>query len=452
MANPAATTPLAALQERFAIIDLSGEIRIVDLIQIQDVLSGATNRNPAFYKKAEGEVVMKRALEELPVPSKPSEVIRDFWTSPGTVMYTGTAFTPEKTAADILNFWVGPVPEAHPGNWVKLRDFIRDVICAGDSESYEYVIRFMAHAVQKPEEKPGVLLALLGGQGTGKGMYFAIWRAIWGRTTLLVSNVDRVLGQFNASLERNFVICMDEALFAGDKRSVDRLKSLVTEPYIQVEQKYQPDRTIASVHRFMASSNHEHFAHVEQDDRRFVFLRVSELKKQDTVYFSGIHAAINDPATIGAMVYYLQRKDLTGFDVRKKPNTTEHHSQKMKSLQGVERYWYEVLASGDLDGGSGSSVHMAGDSEWTQSVFVPTAELVSRYKNFNKNAQRHQTVQSAEVSESIRRLCSSARVGRQICKRGHIATPSQQRGLILPDLATARADFERVMRSKVQWD
>ena len=259
MVNTTPSTPLAALQQRFAIIDLSGEIRVVDKDQIRHLLAGGYLGEPAFYKKADAVLVMKRALEGLHLHCNPPRVIADFWTSPRTVMYTATAFTPEMTPLTTLNFWVGPVPAARPGNWVILRDFLRDIICAGDESTFDYLIKFMAHMLQKPAEKPGVMLTLLGGQGTGKGVYFNLLRAIWPRTTLQASNIEQITGRFNACLERNFIICMDEALFSGDKKSMDSLKSIITESMLQVEQKFQPTRTIQSVHRLFASSNHSHF-------------------------------------------------------------------------------------------------------------------------------------------------------------------------------------------------
>ena len=450
MANPVITTPLAALQLRFAIIDLSGEIRVVDKDQIRHLLAGGYLGEPAFYKKADAVLVMKRALEGLHFQCNPPKVIADFWTSPSTVMYTATAFTPEMTPLTTLNFWVGPVPVARPGNWVILRDFLRDIICAGDESNFDYLIKFMAHMLQKPAEKPGVMLTLLGGQGTGKGVYFSLLRAIWPRTTLQASNIEQITGRFNACLERNFIICMDEALFSGDKKSMDSLKSIITESMLQVEQKFQPTRTIQSVHRLFASSNHSHFGSIELDDRRFVFLKVSDAKQQDTNYFGGIAAAINDPATIGALVYYLKRKNLNLFDVRRKPNTSELLSQKLKSLQGFERFWYEVLATGYLNG-TGNDLAPQ-DYQWSTPLFVPTSVLVERYKEFHKNAQRYQTVQTAEVSAAIQKLCPSAQSDRQIWKPPGAAAGSQKRGLKLPDLTTARSDFERVIGGNVPWE
>jgi Family of unknown function (DUF5906) len=450
MVNTTPSTPLAALLQRFAIIDLSGEIRVVDQDQIQSLLSGTELGDPAFYKRADAELLMKRVIEALPYQCKPRQVLDEFWTSPATIAYRATAFTPEPTPASTLNFWVGPRPLAKAGNWVLLRDFLLNVICAGDTSSFDYLIRFMAHMIQRPEEKPGVMITLLGGQGTGKGVYFSLLRAIWPRTTLQASNIEQITGRFNACLERNFIICMDEALFAGDRRAMDSLKSIITESMLQIEQKFQPTRTIRSVHRLFASSNHSHFGNIERDDRRFVFLKVSDAKQQDTTYFGGIVAAINDPATIGALLYYLKRKNLNSFDIRRKPNTSEHLNQKLKSLQGFDRFWYEVLATGYLNG-TGKDFALQ-DDEWNAAVFVPTSVLVDRYKEFHKAAQRHQTVQAAEVAAAIQKLCPSAKPDRQLWKPPGVATGSQKRGVKLPDLATARSEFEGVIGGKVPWE
>ena len=89
------SSPLEALQIQFAIIDVGGEIRIVDLIQIAGILGGKRIGDPSFYKKADATILMKRALENLPYPCKSEVVINEFWISAATVLYQGTAFTPK---------------------------------------------------------------------------------------------------------------------------------------------------------------------------------------------------------------------------------------------------------------------------------------------------------------------------------------------------------------------
>jgi hypothetical protein len=74
-------------------------------------------------------------------------------------------------------------------------------MCAGNEKTYDYLIRFLAHMIQKPHEKPGVIITLLGGQVTGKGVFFSLLRAIWPRTFLLVSDIEQVIGRFNHHAE-----------------------------------------------------------------------------------------------------------------------------------------------------------------------------------------------------------------------------------------------------------
>jgi len=439
-------TPLQHLQNRFAIIDLSGAIRLVDQQQIADLLKGRVKCDVSYYQKADGNLIMQRLLESLPLPGPPKRVIEDFWPSPNTVFYNATAFNPLPTPATTLNFWVGHVPDPKPGIWVAIRDYMLEVLCAGDAQLYQYLIHYLAHMVQRPEEKPGVMIVLLGGQGTGKGVYFSLLRAIWPITTLQVSKIDQVVGKFTSALERNYIICMDEALFAGDRQAIDNLKSIVTEQYLHIEQKFQPSRTIESVHRIFAASNHEHFAHVEADDRRFVFLRVSNVHQQDTKYFSTIAAAISNPDTIKALIYYLKRKDISKFNVRLKPKTTEQRSQKIKSLQGFERFWYEVLCTGDLKGMGKTS------DPWTESIFISTNNLLENYKEFNKAAEKYQPLQVSQIQETIKRVCPKAKTGIRESFTDWQKKIHQRRGIRLPDLNEARTDFSTYIGESLEWE
>jgi hypothetical protein len=451
MVNRVKNNPLITLQQRFALIDLSGEHRVIDLGSVADFKAGNLIGDITFYKRIEAELKMKRYLESLPIACNSKLIVADFFTSPATICFDNTAFTPLSTSSNTLNYWVGPIKNAQQGSWVILENYLREVICASDDASYEYLISFMAHMVQLPEEKPGVMVVLLGGQGTGKGVFFQLLKAIWPITTLLVSDSEQVLGRFNAALERSFAICMDEALFAGDKKAMDRLKSTVTEPLLRVEQKYQPTRVIGSIHRFFAASNHDHFAQVDNDDRRFLFFRVSDDYKQDTHYFAQIVNAINDPQVLGAMLWDLKHKDLSSFNVRVKPKTSEHTIQKLKSLRGFERYWYEVLTEGCLPSGYpisyGSSTY-----EWDFPTFVPTASLLTGYREHINGTSQYQPIQTQQMSDAIKKLCLSAQQIRKTVVDTSSNNSARSRGFDLPSLTTARQEFCEAIGGEVVWN
>jgi hypothetical protein len=222
---------------------------------------------------------------------------------------------------------------------------------------------------------------------------------------------------------------------------MDRLKSLVTEPTITIEQKQQPRRSIGSFHRFFTTTNHAHFAHVEADDRRFVFFHVSDKRQGDLTYWKQVHQSINDPAVISAMVYDLERYDLTNFDVRQRPRNEAHMDQKLRSLTGFDRYWYEVLQTGDFDPARRATV----SNPWQEPCFVATKVLLEGWKEYEKGTRHYSARQEREVHQALKRLCPSAKQDRKT------DSGEASRGKQLPALPDARLEFVEFLGGNIDW-
>lgn len=428
-------TALLAIQSKYALLDLSGELRIVDRDKIAQVLSGSA-KEISFYRRPEGQILISRELEKLPYAVNTKVEFTNFINNPGTHVYNEVAFSPLATPTTTLNYWIAPSIKPIQGDWFVIQEFLHTVICNNNVALFDYLINYLAHMLQRPHEKPGIMIVFLSGQGCGKGTFYKLISRIWSRTTLQVCDINEVIGQFNAALERNYVVCMDEALFAGDKKSLDKLKSLVTEPKCRIEQKHQPSRSIDSYHRFFASSNHGHFAHVDKDDRRFLFIRLSSVHKQDQIYFDAVNDALDDDAAIAAMMHDLVNLDLTGFNIRKRPLTEEHLSQRLQSLSGFERYWYEVLQSGLF----------SGLIEWDKPRFISTKNLTEYYKDYDKNADRYSPIQEQQIASILRTICPSAKKYRKT------SLGKPERGYELPDITLARKEFETMLGTFVVWD
>lgn len=445
MANLAPNTPqidpLRELQKSFCLFQMAGDVWVGDLAEIGAAQNGTSSGDIAMYKQAAGKLLMERQLEKLPVSSNARQVVKDFLVSPNTKVFDAVAFSPLPTPTSTLNYWIGsPVPP-QAGDWSVVRDFLSNSICSANVRLFTYLIQFLTHMLQNPEEKPGIMIVLLGGQGTGKGTFFRLLNAIWRHTTLQVSDVAHVIGNFNAAIERNYVICMDEALFSGDRKALDRLKSMVTEPSVTIEQKYQPRRTISSYHRFFAASNHQHFAQVEADDRRFAFFQVSECHKGDHAYWDNVHKAIDDPAVIAAMVHEMLALDISNFNVRQRPKTEAHMDQRLRSLSGFDRYWFEVLQTGDFNPGCSGEPADA----WQQARFVSTKKMLEGWKGYERGTRVYTAPQERDVHQALKRLCPSAKRYRQMNRN------IPERGQQLPSLPDARNEFAQFMGGKIKW-
>ena len=248
LASVSPINPLQDVQNNFALIDLAGVFYILNREQINNLLHGSDYVSLSYYKEKEGKLVIRRYLETRThglQDKEVAELLFNFMKSANTHVYSSVAFDPRPQSPEVLNLWRLHVIQPVPGNFELLGQFILEIICNNDQVNYNYLINYLAHMLQKPEEKPLVAVVLLGGQGIGKGAFYTLIKTIWPYTVRQVQSIEEVTGRFTAAaLEQSLAIWMDEALFSGDKKSTDRLKALITEDRLTIEEKFKPAVTM----------------------------------------------------------------------------------------------------------------------------------------------------------------------------------------------------------------
>lgn len=431
---------LLILQARFALSEIGGELRVIDLEQVAEIQDGRGDTNLNLYKLSDAKILMRRHLQGRSIITTENDDVKNFFIQRTTQAFRKICFRPGGSSNSELNLWAEPPIRPQKGDWSLVKSHIYTIICDSDIKKYEYLIGFLAHMLQCPKEKPGVMIVLRSGQGTGKGALFQVIQRIWQATTLFASQIDPVTGQFNSALERSYVVLLDEALFSGDRKAEDQMKSLITEPICRVEAKYQPSRQVASIHRFFATTNHEQFGSTTSDDRRHAFFEVSDCKRGNAVYFSDLFRSIEDDSTISAMIYDLLRHDLTAFNVRDMPITKDRDDQVLKSLTGFKKYWYQVLYSELID------CYGDGFSEY-QGDFVPSATLVGECNKALRHNTKNRSFGYVELKAYLAILCPSARTA---CKKP-TGNTIQRRGYDLPPIDIARSEFEHALNVSVSW-
>jgi len=423
---------LELLRQRYGLIKMNGRLNLFEKKNLNARTAKGTAERLKLFNRSDGKVLMMRTVRSQFPRIDSNSIVDDFIYSPDTDLYEGVEFNPGNTTEKYLNLWVGPTVIPKAGPWPLIKAFLLEIICDGDRLAYEYLIKYIAHALQRPYEKPGVMIIMLGGQGVGKGTLGRIFQQIWSATYIQVNNIGSVTGTFNAALERAYIVFMDEAFFAGDRRSTDALKSLVTEPFIHINEKHQPTRQLRSFHRFLIATNADHVKNTERDDRRDFTLRVSESRKGDHEYWKALHHEINNGG-VEAMVHDLQAMDLTNFNVRNKPNTKELLEQKLHSLDHIDRWWYECLERGDIDD----------DGEWPD--FVSTINAIKGIIELSGSSRIYRKPSSITVVNRMKKLCPSATQKQKQTKL------DRHRGLSLPSLQQARAEFEKYIGAELSW-
>jgi hypothetical protein len=111
-----------------------------------------------------------------------------------------------------LNLWQGWGIEEKQGNWRPILAHIVHVICDGNRVFAQYLVRWIAWSVQNPALQAEVLVALIGGKGTGKGTLGHVLQLMFRPHTFKVTSSDQVVGRFNAHLQECVLLIVDEAL------------------------------------------------------------------------------------------------------------------------------------------------------------------------------------------------------------------------------------------------
>ena len=246
------------------------------------------------------------------------EVSRLWWRWPDRRQYFGRGIVfdpggPLEVPDDALNLWRGFGIEPKQGDWSLLHGHIFQVVCSGNQEHFDYLIRWMAYAVQHLDKPIGVAVALLGSQGAGKGVVARAFGKIFGKHFAHIAHGDQLTGRFNASVATACTVFLDEAIWAADKKAEGVLKALITEPTLQMEAKFRDPIMVQNRLRIIVASNNDWSVPAGIGDRRWFVLKVAPTYagQGHGAYFDPLYAEINNGGA-EAMLYDLLHMDLTG--------------------------------------------------------------------------------------------------------------------------------------------
>jgi hypothetical protein len=260
----------------------------------------------------------------------------------------GVIFDPTNQApASYWNLWSGFTVEPQPGDWSLMDEHIRQVICSNDETDAEYVLNYIARMFQQPQLPGEVAIVLRGPRGSGKGIFLNwLWRA-WGQHGIHISNAKHLTGAFNGHLRDCVMLYADEAFFAGDRPGEGVLKALITEPSLPIEGKFKDLVEVVNMLHVFMSSNSDWVVPAAIDERRFSVRDVADNRIGQRTYFKNIISQMENGG-LAAMIWDMQHRDISGFDVRDIPDTLALKIQKTLSLSSLERWWLAVLDRGFL--------------------------------------------------------------------------------------------------------
>ena len=127
------------------------------------------------------------------------------------------------------------------------------------------------------------------------------------------------------------------------KPTRNKMKHLITDPTIWINEKNIKAYEINSFHRCLITTNHEEPIVVSKDTRRDVVIRCSDELINNKCYFDKIYSLINDDNIVRDLYdYLLSLKGLDNFDKIALPKTEYQENLSDLSISVIEqwiKYW-----------------------------------------------------------------------------------------------------------------
>jgi hypothetical protein len=346
----------------------------------------------------------------------------------------GIAFLPGKPREweGYFNTWGGWGVEPLAGPWPNIEAHLRDILCGGDTDVFDYFMGWLASRVQNPEGVMGVVPVFRGEQGCGKSMVAEWLKKVFGDACMATAHSDDIVGKFNPDLgNKNLVIC-EEAFFAGDPSFRGKLKALITEPTLRVEGKFLPSRRVRNHLGMIWLTNETHSAPAEVGDRRFFVVECGPKRNQG--YYVKLVAAAE--CELPAFFHHLLTRDLKAFTVQAFPKTAARADQIGKNLTGLNRFGMEMLERGRFP--KGCSHDFGGDifKDWdTQPICIPKDDVRDAISDFMRQHDRGRLTNDREVKALV-----EAMAGQEF--RPKATDADRKRVWRIPPRSQAREAFE----------
>jgi hypothetical protein len=227
-------------------------------------------------------------------------------------------------------------PAILAGNAAKAGPWLEHISRVYPAEA-DHIVKWLAHRVQRPEEKINHAIVLGGAQGIGKDTLLEPIPPAIGPWNFVEVSPQQMLGRFNG-YAKSVILRVSEARDLGDVDRFafyDHMKVYTASPpdVLRVDEKNLREHQVFNVCGVILTSNHKtNGIYLPADDRRH-FVAWSHLTKAD--FETGYWKVLWDwyaAGGTGHVAAYLRTLDLTGFDAKAPPPKTS-------------AFW-EIVASG----------------------------------------------------------------------------------------------------------
>jgi hypothetical protein len=212
--------------------------------------------------------------------------------------------------------------------------YLCDLVCGKKPLITNYFIKWMAHLIQKPNEKCGVMMVFIGDKGVGKDTTPGVlMKTVVG--DIYSHNYTKTAMMFekhNIDMMGKLIVKLEELSKKECTENQEAIRGMITGDKISFNPKNIKD-TIQQKNciRFIGTTNTASPFKLDKE-RRFCYANSSSEKKGDHAFWKETYEMLETPAAGRAIGLFLEKVDLSNFNIRDAPV-----SEYQDAVEAVER-------------------------------------------------------------------------------------------------------------------
>ena len=226
---------------------------------------------------------------------------------------------------------------------------IENVLADEDKNVSEYLLNWLAHLVQKPNQKIGINIVIKSVRGgAGKDTFLDFFRdyVLGSEFTESHNDIDSLFKNFNSSAQKCVLTLLSEVGGGGAAyKNHNKLKDITTRKWQRIEKKGIDAYDTRDYNNYWMYSNDDWIVKMDETDRRNLAISCSTkyvgLGDHKKRYFNNLYAHSNKECGEHFFQYLCQR-DISDFYPRMIPNTEwmnamreKNYDSKMKALRQI---------------------------------------------------------------------------------------------------------------------
>jgi len=192
------------------------------------------------------------------------------------------------------------------------------------TDSYEYMLNWLAQMIQYPAKKCGTALVFKSKQGAGKGTLINIMRKVMGSLAGETANPQQDIFGSHGNLHiGKILVSLDEIKNGDTIKVLNRLKNLITSDSCIYNEKGVKQVEVNNATRFIFSTNESIPITLDgKDDRRYCLIECANDYCKKAKFWNDYYAnVVNDNGKIKGFFNYLMARDVEGVDWMQFPET-----------------------------------------------------------------------------------------------------------------------------------